>query len=104
MPDIEDLSDLQFLTEWHSFFGARRAASMIGWTVIFAAQMREQENTDALAQRLAAAGWCRASVYNAAEDFKRFRVHVEQLPQLRTDRDLSMKEFALKSVRLAGLL
>jgi hypothetical protein len=73
--DVDEVGDAELLSEFVSFFGAKRAVHLIGWAVLWG--VTGVENGPDFRKKLAAQGVSRATAYRAALDFRRFGEHLE---------------------------
>lgn len=74
---LDGMSGTEFLREFVGFFGAHRAASLVGWAILWGVQ--GIENGPEFRAKLEAEGLSRATVYRASADFRRFRDHLESV-------------------------
>jgi hypothetical protein len=73
--DVEQVGNAEFLSEFVSFFGAKRAVQLAGWAVLWG--VTGVENGLEFRRRLEAQGLSRATAYRASLDFRRFKEHLE---------------------------
>ncbi len=73
--DVEQVGNAEFLSEFVSFFGAKRAVQLAGWAVLWG--VSGVENGPEFRRRLEAQGLSRATAYRASLDFRRFKEHLE---------------------------
>jgi hypothetical protein len=73
--EIDEVGDAEFLSEFVSFFGAKRAVQLAGWAVLWG--VSGVENGPEFRRRLEAQGLSRATAYRASFDFRRFKEHLE---------------------------
>ncbi len=73
--DVDEVGDAELLSEFVSFFGAKRAVQMAGWAFLWG--VTGVENGPEFRRKLEAQGLSRATAYRAALDFRRFKEHLE---------------------------
>jgi hypothetical protein len=73
--DVDEVGDAEFLSEFVSFFGAKRAVQLAGWAVLWGAT--GVENGPEFRRKLEVQGLSRATAYRASFDFRRFKEHLE---------------------------
>lgn len=73
--DFEEVGDAELLSEFISFFGAKRAVQLAGWAVLWG--VTGIENGPEFRRKLEAQGLSRATAYRASLDFRRFKEHLE---------------------------
>ncbi len=72
---VDQVGGAEFLSEFVSFFGARRAVQLAGWAVLWG--VTGVENGPEFRRRLESQGLSRATAYRASLDFRRFKEHLE---------------------------
>ncbi len=73
--DVDEVGDGELLSEFVSFFGAKRAVQLAGWAVVWG--VTGVQNGPEFRRRLKAQGLSRATAYRASLDFRRFKDHLE---------------------------
>jgi hypothetical protein len=73
--DVDAVGDAELLSEFVSFFGAKRAVQLAGWAVLWG--VTGIENGPEFRKRLESQGLSRATSYRASLDFRRFKGHLE---------------------------
>jgi hypothetical protein len=72
---VDEVGDAELLSEFITFFGAKRAVQLAGWAVLWG--VTGVENGPEFRRKLEAQGLSRATAYRAAFDFRRFKEHLE---------------------------
>lgn len=72
---LDNMTQAEFIAEFVKFFGAQRAATLVGWAVLWGVQ--GIENGSDYRAKLEGQGLSRSTAFRASADFRRFREHLE---------------------------
>jgi hypothetical protein len=73
--NIDEVSDLEIITELFKFFRTERAVQLIGWAVLWGVTNAEEPKK--MREKLEQQGLSKSSTYRALADFRRFGEHLE---------------------------